>query len=99
MIPRIRRVLIVALCVIVVCGLVLCGPVHHALHDLSSGEHASYGGVACDGCHLSALQSAEPCLVCGPARACIVTRELAPATVPSAPPRLYRSPRGPPRAA
>ena len=98
--PRVRRIVLVGLCLWLLVGLVLCGPAHHVLHDVSAGDaHASDSGVYCDGCALSALECVGPVFTFDVARCSIEVGELPPPAIPSSTPALHRSPRGPPRAA
>ena len=95
--PRVRRIVLFGLCLLLIGGLVLCGPAHHALHGLSTGDaHASDGGIYCDGCSLTGLVAPEPLFLCGPSQRWVEIRELPPIVIPTSTPPVLHSPRGPP---
>ena len=87
-----RRLVILAIGILLIAGLLVAGPAHHGLHKASDG-------VYCDGCALSvAVPPSVPALL-GPmqiARPSVVERHV---EVQAAAPLVIHSPRGPPTAA
>jgi hypothetical protein len=96
---RRRKMIFIAVMLLLVCGLVLVGPVHHALHGhhgLHDDARLDNGGDYCDGCTISSLESPTAFTVSG---IVICARERLDSPVvraPNAQPPLFHSPRGPP---
>jgi hypothetical protein len=87
--PRIRRIVLVVLGVLLVGGLILCGPAHHALH-------ADQHGVDCDSCSLVGVGAPAPVYVLGPVSVVRWRCVIAAPEVVSAPSITDGYPRGPP---
>jgi hypothetical protein len=100
--PR-RKMIFIAVMLLLVCGLVLVGPVHHALHGHHGIGHddarADNGGDYCDGCTLSSLESPTAFTVSGIVPSACERLDLPVLRAPSAQPLLFHSPRGPPACA
>jgi hypothetical protein len=95
-----RRVILIAAMILFIGGLLLCGPAHHALHASHGSTvgdlHISDGGVSCDACAVTSVESPDAFAVLGPLLCGIALAELPPPCVPTAQPPLFHSPRGPP---
>jgi hypothetical protein len=87
--PRIRRIRLVVLSVLLIGGLILCGPAHHALH-------ADQHGVDCDSCSLVGIGAPAPIYVLGPVSVVRWRCAFAPLEVVSAPSINDGFARGPP---
>jgi hypothetical protein len=97
--PR-RRMIFIAVMVLLVLGLVLIGPAHHALHGYHGLGHSDArgdgGGDSCDACSISSLESPVAFTVSGIVPSARERVDPPLLRAPSARPPLFHSPRGPP---
>jgi len=87
--PRIRRIALAVLGVMLIGGLILCGPAHHALH-------ADQHGFDCNSCSLVGIGAPAPIYVLGPVSLVQWRCAFAPPELISAPSITDGFARGPP---
>lgn len=88
--PRLRAVLLAAICVLLIAGLLLSGPAHFGVHKAGDGP-------SCDACAISGTTPEPVFTIFGPPCEARVEIPLAPSAPPQASQRLLPPPRGPPR--
>lgn len=87
--PRIRAVLLSAICVLLVAGLILSGPAHFGVHKPGDGP-------SCDACAISGTTPGPVLEIFGPPREARFALALAPSTPQQSFQRLLPPSRGPP---
>jgi hypothetical protein len=88
--PRLRAVLLSAICVLLIAGLLLSGPAHFGVHKAGDGP-------SCDACAISGTTPDPVFEIFGPPREARVAIVLAPSAPPQSFQRLLPPSRGPPR--